>query len=371
MLDDFILSNRDAIVACARERVASRASPKPSHAEITNGIPVFLDQLGNALRRARSSDQIDLAPIGKRASQHALDLLRQGVTVAEVVHDYGDICQAITGLAVEQKEVIPAEEFRTLNLCLDDAIADAVTEFGRQRERAIEDRGTERLGTLAHEMRNLLGTALLSFDMISKGQVAPGGSTGAMHRRSLLGLSELIDRSLTQVRLEAGLSHLERMSVAQLLEEIEIGALIQAEAHGLHMTVTAVDRILSVEGDRQIVTGAIANLLHNAFKFTPHGGHVSLTARPTEDRVRFEVEDECGGLPLGKVEELFRPFEQRGADRSGVGLGLSICYQAAKVHGGELRVRDLPGKGCIFILDLPRKPPPSLAVVGGRRLGPR
>ncbi|MGA3124091.1 MAG: HAMP domain-containing sensor histidine kinase, partial [Polyangiaceae bacterium] len=107
------------------------------------------------------------------------------------------------------------------------------------------------------------------------------------------------------------------------------------------------------------------NLLQNAFKFTRDHGDVALTARATADRVLFEVGDECGGLPPGRTEDLFRPFEQRGSDRSGVGLGLAICFKAAKANGGEIRVRDLPGKGCVFTLDLPRKPPPPLSAVGG------
>src|ERR1700722_1134848 len=72
-------------------------------------------------------------------------------------------------------------DFRTLNLCLDDAIAEAVTEYSRQRERSILDQGTERLGVLAHEMRNLLNTSILSFDCIKSGRVAVGGSTGIVH----------------------------------------------------------------------------------------------------------------------------------------------------------------------------------------------
>jgi hypothetical protein len=84
-----------------------------------------------------------------------------------------------------------------------------------------------------------------------------------------------------------------------------------------------------------------------------------LTVRATADRVLFEVEDECGGLPPGKAEDLFQPFEQRASDRSGLGLGLSICRRAAKASDGDLRVRDMPGTGCVFTLDLPRKPPPS------------
>jgi signal transduction histidine kinase len=74
------------------------------------------------------------------------------------------------------------------------------------------------------------------------------------------------------------------------------------------------------------------------------------------------VEDECGGLPPGKVEDLFRPFEQRGTDRSGMGLGLTICRKAAHANHGEILVRDLPGKGCIFTLDLPKSSRPSGAL---------
>ena len=105
---------------------------------------------------------------------------------------------------------------------------------------------------------------------------------------------------------------------------------------------------------RQIIGGALSNLLQNAFKFTHRGGEVILRTRAEAGRVVFEVDDECGGLPAGKAEELFRPYEQRGSDRSGVGLGLAICVKAARASGGTLRVQDRPGKGCTFILDLPR-----------------
>jgi signal transduction histidine kinase len=365
MLDDFVILNRDAIIAQTRRRVASRTCPKPSHAELTNGIPVFLDQLVDALRMARASDVIDHEQIGKSAGRHGHDLLRMGLTIAQVVHDYGDVCQTITELAIQQKAPISGEEFQTLNLCLDDAIAEAVTEYARQRERAITAQGTESLGALAHELRSLLNTAMLSFDSIKTGRVAPGGSTSLVHSRCLIGLRDLIDRSLTQVRLDAGIEHHERISVADFIEEIEIGALIQAEARSLNFAATSVDRTVTIEGDRQILAAAVSNLLQNAFKFTCKQGSVSLTTRTTPDRVLFDIEDECGGLPPGKVEELFRPFEQRGHDRTGVGLGLAICLKAAKANAGDIHVRDLPGKGCVFTLDLPRQPPPPLSVVDG------
>jgi len=333
--------------------------------ELANGIPLFLDQLGAALRLAKSSDVVDHEQIGKSAGQHGHDLLRLGLSIAQVVHDYGDVCQVVTELAVDEQAPISGEEFRTLNLCLDDAIAGAVTEYARQREQTIADQGTEQLGVLAHELRNVVNTAMLSFDAIKSGRVAPGGSTSLLHGRSLMRLRDLVDGSLAAVRLDAGKVCLERISVADFIGEIEIGAALQAQALGVHLMVTSVDPTVTVEGDRQTLSALISNLLQNAFKFTRDHGDVALTARATADRVLFEVEDECGGLPPGKTDDLFRPFEQRGSDRSGVGLGLSICFKAAKANGGEIRVRDLPGKGCVFTLDLPRKPPPPLSAVGG------
>lgn len=233
MLADFVVSNRAAIIAGARARVASRTCPKSTDDELANGIPVFLDQLTFALRQADSSTAIAHGQLAQSAGRHGLDLFRMGFTIAQVVHDYGDVCQTITELAVEQSAPIPAGEFQTLNLCLDEAIAEAVTEFAHQRETVIADRGTERLGMLAHELRNLLNTASLSFELIASGKVAPGGSTGLVHRRSLMGLRDLVDSSLADVRLTAGLKTAERISVAEFIEEVEIGALMQARARAV------------------------------------------------------------------------------------------------------------------------------------------
>ena len=86
---------------------------------------------------------------------------------------------------------------------------------------------------------------------------------------------------------------------------------------------------------------------------------VTLRASATPDRVLIEVEDECGGLPDGNVNALFQPFEQRGADRTGLGLGLAISRWGAEANNGRISARNLPGHGCIFIIDLPRAAVPS------------
>ena len=89
------------------------------------------------------------------------------------MHDYGDLCQAITELAVEQEAPIAVTEFRTLNRCLDNAIADAVTRFGEEHEESIKDSAAqdanERLGILAHELRGKLNVAFLAVEAIKRG----------------------------------------------------------------------------------------------------------------------------------------------------------------------------------------------------------
>jgi signal transduction histidine kinase len=171
----------------------------------------------------------------------------------------------------------------------------------------------------------------------------------------LTGLHTLIDRSFAAVRLEVGVRAAEAVAVHAVIEEVVVGATLLAQSKGISLRVSSVDENVVVVADWQILAAAVTNLLHNAFKFTLAGTPVLLNVSATTTRVLIEVEDECGGLPPGRAGSLLRPFVQRGVDRSGLGLGLSICVKAVQAMNGELRVRDLPGKGCVFTLDLPRK----------------
>ena len=282
-----------------------------------------------------------------------------GSRVSQVVHDYGGLCQAITELAVDQNASIRADEFRILNRCLDDAIARAVTEFERQREQTVSDEGVKGLGFLAHELRNQLNVAVIAFEVLKTGNVGTSGSTGAMLERSLRTMRDLVDRSFADVRLQAGMRRLECVVVAELIEEVSLGAAVDAKDRGLHFTVGPTDPDVVLMLDRQHLASALANLLQNAIKFTRPHSTVELRTRTTADRVLIEIADECGGLPSGKTDELFLLFAQRGADRTGLGLGLAISRQAVEENGGRIHVHNLPGTGCIFTVDLPRHPPPS------------
>jgi signal transduction histidine kinase len=356
MLSEFLSTHRETIVAKSRAKVAARAAPRATPVELKTGVPLFLDQLIATLRieestNARPSDH----QIGRSAAKHGKALQALGFTAAQVVHDYGDVCQSITALAIELDASITPDEFRTLNRCLDEAMAEAVQEFGRQRELSISDDETERLGFFAHELRNLLSNSMLAFEVLKGGTVGVSGSTGTVLGRNLTRMRDLIDRSLAEVRLKAGSRVRERVLLTDFIEEVEVAATIEAKARGLQLTVTPVPPRVVVEMDRQILAAAIANLLQNAFKFTRPGGHVLVATHADADRAFIAIEDECGGL-AGKPEELFALFAQRGRDRSGLGLGLAIAREGVSANGGEISANNIAGRGCIFTVSLPRLP---------------
>ena len=353
MLHTFIALNRDEIIARTRERVRNRPWPSVAPGEVEHGVPLFLTQLAETLRLELTSAPFPADAIGAAAARHGGDLLRSGFTVSQVVHDYGDICQTITAIAVEQSAPITVEEFHTLNRCLDTAIAEAVTEHARLSAETRSAAEVERLGHAAHELRDSLNTAFLAFQTLKRGTVAVNGSTGAVLGQSLMSLRELIDRMLSEVRLEAGRQQRARLPVVTFIDDVAASGLLHSEYRKIQFTVEAVDPALSIVADPQLLMSAVMNVLHNAFKNTPSGGHVALRVRGERDRLLIETEDQCGGIPPSK-DDLFKAFgDRRGSDRSGLGLGLSIARSAVRAHDGEIRIRNMPGKGCVFVIDVP------------------
>ncbi len=356
MLYDFITLNRGEIIDRCRAKVAARLIPTPTESEINHGVPLFLDQVVEALRHQETRTP----EIGRSAALHGHDLLKRGFTVGQVVHDYGDVCQSVTEIAEETHAPIHADEFRTLNRCLDDAIADAVTAYGSERNASTladeSARENARLGLFVHELRNLLQTATFASEALLSGNVGLKGSTAGVLRRSLTGLQALIDESVADVRHAHISQHPTVFSLAKFIKEVAASAALDAVSHGVTLKVVSAGDDAEILGDRQHLAAAVNNLLQNAMKFTRRGSQVTLTTATSNDRIRVEVQDECGGLPEGKSAELFHPFEQRGSDRSGLGLGLAYSQWAVVANGGRLYVRDLPGSGCVFIVDLPRHP---------------
>ena len=371
MLHEFLTTNRQVLVERCRLRAADRLAPKVTDAELMHGIPAFLDQLIKTLLVEQSSEPLRsrkvsgpagggpaVSEIGTTAALHGRELSLQGFTVEQVVHDYGDLCQAITDLAFELSAPIEIDEFRTLNRCLDNGIADAVTEYALQRNSLVDNTGVkalnERLGFLAHELRNHIHVATLAVTAIKAGKVGMTGATGAVLDRALIGMRSLIDRSLADVRVAAGLlPRRQPLSLVDFVSEVTLSASLEAHSRGCLFAAGVVDPTLALDVDREMLLSAVGNLLQNGFKFTQPGTEVRLSAYAAADRILIEVSDHCGGLPVG-FDNVFPSFKQHDRDRSGLGLGLSICRHSIEANNGVLRVRDIAALGCVFTIDLPR-----------------
>jgi signal transduction histidine kinase len=209
-------------------------------------------------------------------------------------------------------------------------------------------------------MRNLISTASYAFEVLKTGKVGVGGSIGKVLERSLAAQLALISRSLAEIRMTQGVHNREPILVAEFIEEVAANAGLEANARNLRLAVIGVEDGARVEADRQILSAVVTNLLQNAFKFTRPSTTVTLRVGASAERVLIEIQDECGGLPGANPTDLFRPFEQRGVDRSGVGLGLAFSRWAVEANRGRLYARNLPDRGCVFTVDLPRLALPIL-----------
>src|ERR1700691_3030859 len=212
MLHEFLTANRQLLISRCREKVAARFEPTETQATIDHGVPLFLQQLVETLRLEQDTDirSVESEPtpapteIGRAAALHGAELLRQGFSVDQVVHDYGDVCQSVTALAVEQEILISTDEFRTLNRCLDNAIADAVASFGSARQTSIDRQAEtlqQRLVAFAAEHRRLIDIAIQSLAAIKTGNIGISGATGTLLAHALDELSSLTDRTLPEIRL--------------------------------------------------------------------------------------------------------------------------------------------------------------------------
>jgi signal transduction histidine kinase len=375
MLHDFLSANRHELERRCRDKVLDRPSRAADQQQLEHGIPMFLDQLiralqaeseqhvakGLAISGSAIGDANAHSELGESAAIHGADLLALGYSINQVVHDYGDLCQAITDLSIERAQDFEITEFRTLNRCLDNGIADAVTAFSQQRDLVIADEqalaSTERLGFFAHELRNQLNTATLALAAIRSGSMGVSGATGAVLDRSLVGLRTLIDRSLAEVRVGAGMTLQRSVFVlANFIGEVKNSASLEAALLHCALTVDSIPPLLTLDADKDLLFSALGNLLQNAFKFSGQQGAVTLSVDASCDRVHIKVKDNGPGLSEEAMNDMFLPFTQSGSNKAGLGLGLSIARRSVEANGGRLTVDSRLGHGCVFIIDLPLRP---------------
>jgi signal transduction histidine kinase len=381
MLNEFLLTHQEEILAATEAKTIELAGTRQSSNQLKRGLPIFLNQLLGILNLHRpahrksqtdhaasmkgvdesdesamaiAAGQPEEAELARSAGVHGAELFRLGYTLSHVVHAYGAMCQAITELAARKNQVITAAEFHDLNQCLDVGIAGAVTEYQSIQTTEETSREVRHLGFLAHEMRNALTSANISFKMIKKGAVGIGGNTGQVLENSLKRIEELIDRSLTEVRLRVDPEvHVETGHLLQVLNQILVTAEVEAQARGQKIEVK-VDPTLVFEADQQAFHSALSNLIQNAIKYSRDNARIQVRGSVVGANFIVEVEDQCGGLLIDTAPDLFMPFVQDNENRKGLGLGLTIARRAIRLNHGTIEARNLPGQGCVFKITLPK-----------------
>lgn len=352
MLYQFLAENREKILAKTRKKTDVVSEDKPISVESERGLPQFYDYLTGELERAfkglPKAAEKDEGP--DTTAKHGRELKRLGYTVSQLVQGYGALSLAITEATLAAKTEISAAESKTLNLTLDLAIAEAVTGFARRVENTD---CAKKIGVLSHELRNALAAASIAHSMHKKS----GGGTRLddLLEKNLARMRDILDRSVSEARIlnESDVEFCP-VNLLDIAEEVEATAVQEALGRGLTLEVE-VGADLEIITDSHYLISALSNLVQNAIKYSQKDGTVWIRGRGDEKMLVLEVEDRCGGLPAGKAEELFQPFTQMTADRTGLGLGLAISRQAIARIGGELTVRDLPGTGCIFSISLPKQ----------------
>ncbi|MBC8070168.1 MAG: sensor histidine kinase [Deltaproteobacteria bacterium] len=354
-MHEALAARRDLVVERWKTQVRGTLAPNAMASfELVDHIPEFVDEIIATLRSdAGAPPDHTASDDASTAAGHGTQRLRLGFSLDSVVREYGVLRDVIVA-AVREDSQPTFRELQVLFDCIVSGIAVAVSSYTQQRDAELVRQANEHFAFIAHELRNPLSTATLAFQLLEqRGELPQNSSAVGSLRRGLLRTTELVDQTLQTARVASGVElRREWTTLHALFEEVQLAAQPEANLHGVELRLT-IGSTARISVDVRLLRSAVGNLLRNGVKYTAHPSVVELRGTITDGRVVIEVEDHCGGLPPGKVEAAFAPFVRLDDKQSGFGLGLAIAKQAADAHGGSIRVQNLPGKGCIFVLDLP------------------
>jgi signal transduction histidine kinase len=326
---------------------------RPTEEELAKGLPLFLNQLIESLRRYNGAMPQGPLEIGQSALQFGRDLSHLGFTVTQLVHGYGAVSELATALAHEHGHEIGPEEHEVLNAALDIAIAHAVDGYQQEHDQGVVLPDTERPQFHVHELRSALAAASVSFRTLKRSGALRDGRVADLLERSLRRMRRLIDCALAEERLRAQTEpHMADIPLMELVDQTIATALLGVDARRLTMAAT-IDPDLNVRGDRQLLVSALANLVDDAVAATRPGGHVQLRGSARSDMVVVQIEDECADRSQGQVKGVHAETKATGSGQPKARPGLPIARQAVSLHNGTVSVREIPGKGCVVTVEIP------------------
>jgi two-component system phosphate regulon sensor histidine kinase PhoR len=351
----------------ARERTEIAARGEELERELAE-THAYLESLGSA-----NLDAILLLDKNRRivwGNQVAWDLFDHerpalGLTFISFVHDY-ELNQAVLDALAGHRPIVrqAAIDGRTLRI-----LAAPIEETGGLAV-AIEDMTElQRLGrarrdliaNISHELRTPLANIDLAAQTLRSGGARDPGLTRKMLDQigvQVQSLSQLSQEMMDLAQIESGQTYLRLVPVEaeSLIRQSVVNLLPQAAMKGQHVSLVAPSGLMAL-ADEQQVARVIGNLVHNAIKFTPEGGIISVYAEAAGDEdIQFSVSDSGPGIPEDEQARVFERFykQDRARSKGGTGLGLAIARHIVEGHGGRIWVQSTPGQGATFCLTLPR-----------------
>jgi signal transduction histidine kinase len=354
-LSEFIRRERDAIVAAWESKVRDEIVRRDLTPEqLLDDLHLLIDQVIEELELSSGR----LVEGGRSAVARAHGRQRHTVRheLADVVREYGLLFEAVVELSERLGIELYARDVLNLSRCLYTGAAQAAEEFALKSDAERRRADFEFFAFLAHEIRNPLSSARMAWELGRRTGEITGASVNRLER-SLSSVADLVNHTLLQSRLtmvgSGAQLNVSAIPVEQLLKEAHEDSALEAEHKRIAITIESESGLL-LRGDRRLLRSALSNLLRNAVKFTRAEGTVALRARTEDGHLHLDIDDECGGLEPERAERLFDSFVQGdSADRSGFGLGLAIARQALEAHRGTVSVKNRPGAGCTFSIELP------------------
>lgn len=237
-------------------------------------------------------------------------------------------------------------------------------------QRRLDDARREFVANVSHELR----TPLTNIRSYTETLLDAAGDIPIDTEKQFLGvisseserMARIVTDLLTLSKLDYGRMELRmtRFSLSDLLQKVANAMRLTVQDNGHEMIVDAPDTLPAIVGDRERIEQVVVNILSNAVKYTPSGGHIRLSACvPGENRVRITVEDDGVGIPAADVPRLFERFYRVDKARSraagGTGLGLAIAKEIVEQHEGKIALASEYGKGTIVTITLPTNLTPN------------
>lgn len=228
------------------------------------------------------------------------------------------------------------------------------------RIRRLETVRRDFISNISHELRTPLASLKALVETLRSGALEdPPAARRFLYRMEteVDALTHMVSELLELTRIESGQVPLKMKSVSpkKLLVKVKERLAVQAERKQLVIELNYAKKLPRVLADKPRLGQVMVNLLHNAIKFTPEGGEITLSAHQQDDMIQFSVKDTGSGIPADDLPRIFERFYKTDPARSGggTGLGLAIARHLVEAHGGLIWAESIEGKGSTFHFSIP------------------